>query len=267
MIKFSNTNILILCVCSAWRFLMTEEQISLDELRKIIFKQNDSIHSKAVFSYKQINNLSKNKFISSNLLKIEKAGNILNNKISNNSHKDNKSVNYDSSLDLIKNKYNSSLNIIKNNTSLHISDNNKLLDFCYSYVLRSTLHNPQCYKTGFPKPDKILPILITATPRSGTVFTKKCLRSKGIFEDDWTNLKENSVGFVSWIHLFSTFDNIQIQTLSNNGLQSKNKFPYFGPVQLKNLRFKNMLHQTREVLVHLTSLSCGGKGIKPQLAS
>lgn len=50
-------------------------------------------------------------------------------------------------------------------------------EYC-AVVRRSTLHSP-CCSAAF-KPTKIYPILITGTPRSGTVFTQKYLNALGV---------------------------------------------------------------------------------------
>ncbi len=84
------------------------------------------------------------------------------------------------------------------------------------------------------------PLLITSTPRLGTVFTVKILNSIGIkIENDWHSpIKNISNGQVSWIDAF----------------YEKNEFKHIGPSRLGKTRFIKVLHQVREPLKSIISM-------------
>ena len=79
------------------------------------------------------------------------------------------------------------------------------------------------------KATKLYPLIISATPRSGTVFTDTVLSELGLkLSNDW--FQGHAVlpsGIVSWIHIFS------------------DKIDYFGPGKLNGARFYAFMHQVR----------------------
>ena len=88
------------------------------------------------------------------------------------------------------------------------------------------------------KVSKVYPLLITSTPRSGTVAMVKLLNKIGIpIRDDWGRIAFNQIGAVSWILAFSDkHDN------------------FFGPVKINNARFNTIFHQIRDPLKSITSM-------------
>eukprot|EP01084_Bolivina_argentea_P113478 202223_1 len=85
----------------------------------------------------------------------------------------------------------------------------------------------------------VLPLLITSTPRSGTLFTRNLLNRIGLqLQEDWhlPFLDNLNHGMVSWVHIF--FD------IQNPGF-----------AQIGDMRFKSIWHQTRNPLNSIISLS------------
>jgi hypothetical protein len=82
---------------------------------------------------------------------------------------------------------------------------------------------------------KMFPILITATPRSGTVFVQRLLRGLGLDVTNDSNTPRTD-GMVSWMHI-----------VNDNG--------YFGPVKLMGSKFRAVWHQVRDPLKGLTSMA------------
>lgn len=85
--------------------------------------------------------------------------------------------------------------------------------------------------------DRLYPMLITGTPRSGTAFISKVLVELAIpFSMDFET-HPASFGAASWILAFS------------------DDSPY-GPMRLNRTRFATVVHQTRDPLKSITSISC-----------
>ena len=96
-------------------------------------------------------------------------------------------------------------------------------------------------RTGLRPPQRarIIPILITATPRSGTVFLQTLLRKLGIYAvNDWTTPLPATKVMVSWIHVMK-----------------EERDMYFGPAKLAGSKFNYLWHQTRDPLKSLTSMA------------
>ena len=123
--------------------------------------------------------------------------------------------------------------IWNNNSYIHNMSHNQYCDLMY----QSYLYTPNCTWSGDISHEWSL--LVTATPRSGTVFTKLVLNKLGIHVvDDWHSPKINiSDGIISWIDAF--YDE---------------KEDHIGPSRLHNTRFKYVLHQIREPLKSITSM-------------
>lgn len=86
---------------------------------------------------------------------------------------------------------------------------------------------------GTPPPK--WPLLISGTPRSGTVFVQEALVDMGLrVSTDWKSPRQD--GMVSWIHLFSDLS-------------------YFGPARLNGGRFEAISHLVRDPLKSLTSIA------------
>ena len=140
--------------------------------------------------------------------------------------------------------------------------NNSRKDICCSnehcnLVKRSTLYSECCANLPIAPPihrshattkhrippsrikeaTRIYPILISATPRSGTVFLQSLLKKLGIiaFNDMQTPRRYMNV-MVSWMHIFK--DDV-----------------YYGPTNLYGSKFQHVLHQVRDPLKSLTSLA------------
>ncbi|VEU43818.1 unnamed protein product [Pseudo-nitzschia multistriata] len=100
-------------------------------------------------------------------------------------------------------------------------------------LARSTKHSPE---RGWVF-DRTLPLLITATPRSGTVGTTRFLRELGLPLSDDAH-PPTAFGMVSWIHcVHSPTDD------------------YYGNVRLRGSGFETVLHQRRHVRKSITSLA------------
>jgi hypothetical protein len=91
---------------------------------------------------------------------------------------------------------------------------------------------------GYGAMAKVFPILITATPRSGTVFTQKLLSKLGVGVTNDMNTPRRA-GMVSWIHVF--------QDVS-----------YFGPAKLYGSKFQAVWHQVRDPLKSLNQYGLYG---------
>ncbi|EJK67248.1 hypothetical protein THAOC_11747 [Thalassiosira oceanica] len=103
-----------------------------------------------------------------------------------------------------------------------------------SLVRKSRLESRRCDALGTSSPDA-WPLLITSTPRSGTVFMQTSLNEHGMqIQDDWIR-KTMRDGRVSWIHAFD--DKVPI-----------------GRARDDYKRFSRVLHQVREPLTSITSL-------------
>eukprot|EP00051_Salpingoeca_urceolata_P010446 m.127787 g.127787 ORF g.127787 m.127787 type:complete len:345 (-) comp16717_c0_seq2:904-1938(-) len=83
---------------------------------------------------------------------------------------------------------------------------------------------------------KVYPLLVTCTPRSGSVFTHVILRKLGYdMANDWAPAGPGKDGVVSWI--FGVRDAVG-----------------FGPEHLNGARFRAVVHQVREPLASVTSM-------------
>jgi hypothetical protein len=97
-------------------------------------------------------------------------------------------------------------------------------------VMKSSMAS-RCCGTDPPR----WPLLVTGTPRSGTVSVKGALTEMGfLVEDDW-HIPDRD-GMVSWIHVFSDTK-------------------YFGKGHIRGGRFGSVYHQLRDPLKSLTSVS------------
>jgi len=95
-----------------------------------------------------------------------------------------------------------------------------------------------------PRHPTLFPLLITATPRSGTVFIKELLEQLGVqVVNDWHNPWKD--GMVSWMHIVNVNDNGK--SGSGGG--------YFGPTNLRQSLFWAGWHLLRDPLKALTSLA------------
>lgn len=112
-------------------------------------------------------------------------------------------------------------------------------------VRKSYLYNPECGATQGGRP--LYDFLVTATPRSGTVYTQSLLKRSGIPADhDWVVPRARAVS--SWILAFNDSD------------------PY-GPVTQLGRRFRRVLHQVRDPLASLTSIACAHPLTRPDFAA
>jgi hypothetical protein len=107
-----------------------------------------------------------------------------------------------------------------------------------------------CCKTEVTHNTFVLPLLITATPRSGTVATVNLLRALKLdVADDYDEVGQH--GRVSWVHAFNEFDHIQ---------HPNNSVPlpfYTRPWELLvGDRFRTVLHLVRNPLASITSIAC-----------
>ena len=119
-------------------------------------------------------------------------------------------------------------------------------------IRRSSLCSPCCHTPT----SHVWPLIVTATPRSGTVATTNLLRKLGVKVSDdfasqsFTNMPTRD-GMASWIHLFDACDDRR----APSGRRCHSR-PYFGPARLNGGRFLAGVHQVRDVLATVTSLSC-----------
>jgi hypothetical protein len=125
----------------------------------------------------------------------------------------------------------------------------KCSDEVCANIKRSSVYSKCCESKGLlPKPNGTIPLIISATPRSGTVATYKLLRSLGLkVNHDWGHPLPD--GIISWIHIFSALDVL-------GDPQNSKSFPYFGPGRLRGRRFDIAFHLVRDPLSSITSLSC-----------
>jgi hypothetical protein len=141
--------------------------------------------------------------------------------------------------------------------------NNSKTEFCCSkehcsLVKRSTLYSQCCGNIATTPPPRpivkgksysymsplrrkhmtmVHPILVTATPRSGTVFLQTLLSKLGIVAiNDMQSPRRSVHVMVSWMHIFQ--DNV-----------------YFGPTDLFGSKFMHVWHQVRDPLKSLTSIA------------
>lgn len=117
------------------------------------------------------------------------------------------------------------------------------------YVHRSTLHSA-CCSTNVTKDTWIFPLLITATPRSGTVATLNLFRTLGLeLGDDWDKIGKH--GRISWIHGFNELYHVQ---------KPGNQEPmaYYGQPHMRLVgdRFRVIIHLVRDPLSSITSIAC-----------
>ena len=153
-------------------------------------------------------------------------------------------------------------------------------------IARSTIYSAACSKAGggggghgvLPE---LYPLLVTATPRSGTVYTYQLLRKLGLdVSSDWDGPRAD--GMVSWIHAFAGKEGSRINDHPNFVGHS-----YYGQVPLdrakylqkgKNnygnahfdsnrAKFKVMVHLVRDVLKSITSMSCSEPFLAPDYQS
>jgi len=105
-------------------------------------------------------------------------------------------------------------------------------------IIRRTTVLSKCCKNMPQGPGHIWPLLITGTPRSGTVFTHHVLNALGVkVHNDWGNPDRD--GILSWIHFYK-----------------RAKDDYFGPGRLSGGRFKVVIHLVRDPLKSITSIGC-----------
>ena len=121
-----------------------------------------------------------------------------------------------------------------NNSYIHNLTHDEYCDF---------MHQSLLYVDNCPWSDSIpgeFALLITATPRSGTVFTKSILNSIGLtVNDDWHSPHLNVTdGQISWIDAF----------------YEKVEKKHIGPSRLKESRFNYVFHQVRDPLHSLASM-------------
>ena len=108
-------------------------------------------------------------------------------------------------------------------------------------VTRTTVMSECCKHTRQSSSSKIWPLIITGTPRSGTVFTHHVLRGLGVrVGHDWQSPGKD--GMLSWIHFFNSPTD-----------------RYFGPGRLKGGRFRALVHLVRDPLKSITSIGCTEK--------
>ena len=96
-------------------------------------------------------------------------------------------------------------------------------------------------KTKNRKRPRLIPILITATPRSGTVFVHHLLRRLGIYaihDSRAPPYPSTTAVMVSWMHVMKEPND-----------------QYYGPAKLYGAKFQYMWHQTRDPLKALTSMA------------
>lgn len=119
-------------------------------------------------------------------------------------------------------------------SQLHYFSSNFQTKKCEFYM-KSTKYFPEC---SLDNTKSSWPLLISATPRSGTVRTQTLLKELGFdITDDWGNPGKH--GTVSWILAFRD---------SPEG--------YFGPVHItKKQSFEHVLHQIRDPLASITSIA------------
>eukprot|EP01084_Bolivina_argentea_P193909 332655_1 len=110
-------------------------------------------------------------------------------------------------------------------------------EYC-TFIHRSLLYVPTCsWANDTPH---TFPLLITGTPRSGTVYIWKLLNSIGInVVDDWyPPISGVHQGQISWI----------------NAVWEKNEQTHIGTSRLHNARFNNVFHLIRDPLHSITSI-------------
>lgn len=106
-------------------------------------------------------------------------------------------------------------------------------EHCDNVVKKSTMAS-KCCNTSLPT----WPLLITGTPRSGTVYINTALQTIGLkVHDDWGNPFQD--GMVSWIHIMYERNN-----------------DYFGPGKIPNGgKFATIYHLVRDPLKSITSIA------------
>ena len=106
-------------------------------------------------------------------------------------------------------------------------------EHCETVVKQSSMAL-KCCNTSIPR----WPLLITDTPRSGTVYVTTALRNIGLqVHDDWGN--PQSDGMVSWIHVMY-----------------EQRDEYFGPGKLRGGgKFATVYHLVRDPLKSITSIA------------
>jgi hypothetical protein len=118
--------------------------------------------------------------------------------------------------------------LLKSELKYNVSDNKE--QNCGN-IKKSTKHSPECNHTFI----KTLPLLITGTPRSGTVSSTAFLKPLKFATD---SQYPKAHGMISWVH-------IMYSPNSN----------YAGPIKsLNGMGFKKVLHQRRNVLKSLSSI-------------
>ncbi|CAB9510455.1 expressed unknown protein [Seminavis robusta] len=86
---------------------------------------------------------------------------------------------------------------------------------------------------------RVIPILVSATPRSGTVFLQSLLRKLGVSaNNDAQPVRAGTQAMISWIHIF---------------LQNDDR--YYGSAYLNGSKFRHVWHQVRDPLKSLTSIA------------
>lgn len=106
--------------------------------------------------------------------------------------------------------------------------------FC-ALLRRTTLWSQCCGE----RPTPLWPLLVTGTPRSGTVYALEVLIASGLnMSSDWQAQGPKKDGAVSWIHWVAAKR-------------------YFGPEQLPTAgKFRAVAHIVREPLRSITSIGC-----------
>ena len=125
----------------------------------------------------------------------------------------------------------------------------KCSDEVCKQIRRSSVYSQCCMERGFiSKPPGTWPLIVSATPRSGTLALAELLNKLGLnVHHDWDSPSWG--GIISWIHIFNEKD-----ILSQPA--NKQSLPYFGPGKLNGGRFDVAFHLVRDPLNSITSLGC-----------
>jgi len=125
-------------------------------------------------------------------------------------------------------------------------------EHCDSIVKRSTLYSECC--ANLPQPasymgrSKVLPLLITSAPRSGTKFIQQLFTRVGLQGLTTDEHSPEHGGTVSWKHIF--FEGKEPYTVSSNRAHEKRPVSH-----LYESKFRVIWHLVRDPLQSLTSLA------------
>lgn len=113
-------------------------------------------------------------------------------------------------------------------------------DHC-ALIEQTTVHLPCCI-SSWPQPaaEFVYPLLITGTPRSGTVFLGNLLSSWGLKLSNDAHQPRKS-GMVSWVHLYKDYYPALPWTVR--------------PPVREGFRFRHIVHQVRDPLASVTSIA------------